>query len=652
MAAACPLVEGASSRLGFWDGLQAQAHATSNREPPPPGDDDGDSEATTVASSSLASLASHFSDARPAVASAALCPPGALYRCEEIGRFVPSSKLRHTWTLCLGSLWGAGGHVQATTSTSLLELLQSRVSGRKRILLEGREVFKSKGRSLSWCCFHPALRIQLSLRSEGNGFRLLIGNNSRTLTKTGSIAKLDSVSTVAPVSEASPAPSPRLLRLEDVDPSLLEPESDRWQRCWPAVLEDADSPQKAAAATHDDLVDTKPNLLGPSDGEMSVKLPGQLHESPAAGGAVVAGPCQGLLLAQLAKRDAEIASLKQQLASLPEQAPDAVHAGAVTASARGNGGGGLLEELLQEALSAGSRRGAQIRNSSSMPSFPIIVEELDVTRPHVPPLAAGMPSPASPALYGVAHREGRRGGRAHLVAEVPKPSAAAGCLPTPRGQAPADGPFQANLCIRRTASDEAMALGLCYGRQRALSADPAGLARVGPHLEAGPSKPHRSVSMEPLPPAFSSQFAGGGGVPGVHVLVATPRRSATPQLRTAIPGSGPPSARRPAMLPLTSRGGVAAVSPLPAQRSGSMPPLVAVPELHYRWHAPVARQSAPPASFAAFGAVGGDVAPKKVWLMPKPVRYFGWQQQSQQSPMLSQRPQLHQQMYSSVVPAG
>jgi len=86
------------------------------------------------------------------------------YRCDAIGRRWRGAKLRHSWNLRL-----SGGGTELGLA---VEILQSRVSGRKRVLVDGREVFCTRSQIFGWSFEHAASCTRITLRSEGDGFRL------------------------------------------------------------------------------------------------------------------------------------------------------------------------------------------------------------------------------------------------------------------------------------------------------------------------------------------------------------------------------------------------------------------------------------------------------------------------------------------------
>lgn len=82
------------------------------------------------------------------------------YQCDSIGRRICSTKLHHTWVLNVGS------------STEVrIEVLHSRMTGRKRVLVDGREVFSTRKRHLFWSFRHDS-GAEIILRSDSSGFRI------------------------------------------------------------------------------------------------------------------------------------------------------------------------------------------------------------------------------------------------------------------------------------------------------------------------------------------------------------------------------------------------------------------------------------------------------------------------------------------------
>uniref|UniRef100_A0A7S1EYG3 Uncharacterized protein n=1 Tax=Noctiluca scintillans TaxID=2966 RepID=A0A7S1EYG3_NOCSC len=75
------------------------------------------------------------------------------YRCEPVGRRMRSTKLRHAWMLRLGE------------QETRIELVHSKLSGKKQVLVDGEEVFTTRQRCLDWSWEHTS-QVRISLRSE------------------------------------------------------------------------------------------------------------------------------------------------------------------------------------------------------------------------------------------------------------------------------------------------------------------------------------------------------------------------------------------------------------------------------------------------------------------------------------------------------
>ncbi|CAK0887439.1 unnamed protein product, partial [Prorocentrum cordatum] len=91
--------------------------------------------------------------------------PSIQYAMEQVGRHLRSSKERHCWTL--GSLGGAAGAAK-------VELEHSKVSGKRRVLMDGDLVFSTKERTFNWTWEHPALRSQITIQSDNGHHRLSV----------------------------------------------------------------------------------------------------------------------------------------------------------------------------------------------------------------------------------------------------------------------------------------------------------------------------------------------------------------------------------------------------------------------------------------------------------------------------------------------
>eukprot|EP00930_Biecheleria_cincta_P092356 TRINITY_DN8222_c0_g3_i1.p1 TRINITY_DN8222_c0_g3~~TRINITY_DN8222_c0_g3_i1.p1 ORF type:complete len:515 (-),score=79.98 TRINITY_DN8222_c0_g3_i1:181-1725(-) len=87
----------------------------------------------------------------------------AQYQCECVGRHFYSKRIRHSWTLNLKR------KKSCEAETLRLEVVHSRLSGRKRVHIDGIEVFQTRARQLSWSLTH-ASGAEISVRSYGQGF--------------------------------------------------------------------------------------------------------------------------------------------------------------------------------------------------------------------------------------------------------------------------------------------------------------------------------------------------------------------------------------------------------------------------------------------------------------------------------------------------
>eukprot|EP00931_Biecheleriopsis_adriatica_P007589 TRINITY_DN108859_c0_g1_i1.p1 TRINITY_DN108859_c0_g1~~TRINITY_DN108859_c0_g1_i1.p1 ORF type:complete len:732 (+),score=144.58 TRINITY_DN108859_c0_g1_i1:66-2198(+) len=85
-----------------------------------------------------------------------------MYKVDHIGRHVRSSKLRHAWTLFLA---GEAREVK-------VELEHSRLSGKKKVLIDGKLVFSTKEKRLCWSWEHPGSKALISLHSENGNHSL------------------------------------------------------------------------------------------------------------------------------------------------------------------------------------------------------------------------------------------------------------------------------------------------------------------------------------------------------------------------------------------------------------------------------------------------------------------------------------------------
>lgn len=87
------------------------------------------------------------------------------YQCDTVGRHFYSKRIRHSWTLKLNS------NRSRKAETLCVEVLHSRLSGNKRVHVDGVQVFQTRARQLSWSLTH-ASGVEISVRSDGHGFRL------------------------------------------------------------------------------------------------------------------------------------------------------------------------------------------------------------------------------------------------------------------------------------------------------------------------------------------------------------------------------------------------------------------------------------------------------------------------------------------------
>lgn len=115
------------------------------------------SERTDEDSECAASTATGAKASDPNVTTPSSCE-GSLrsprYQVDHIGRHMKSSKLRHAWTFFL-------------ESTELkVELEHSRFSGKKKVLVDGKPVFATTEKQLSWCWEHPNTKAKILLESE------------------------------------------------------------------------------------------------------------------------------------------------------------------------------------------------------------------------------------------------------------------------------------------------------------------------------------------------------------------------------------------------------------------------------------------------------------------------------------------------------
>ena len=134
------------------------------------------------------------------------------YKVDHIGRTVKSTKLRHAWTLHLGE------------TEVKIELEHSRLSGKKKVLVDGKLLFSTTERHLNWCWEHPASKARINLISE-NGKHLLRCEEPDAAKETTEPA--DPQSDTSPVIEKSAsfepwASSPEPVLEEVVDPEAFE----------------------------------------------------------------------------------------------------------------------------------------------------------------------------------------------------------------------------------------------------------------------------------------------------------------------------------------------------------------------------------------------------------------------------------------------
>jgi len=82
------------------------------------------------------------------------------YKVDHIGRTVKSTKLRHAWTLYL------------CEAEVKVELEHSRLTGKKKVLVDGKLLFSTTDKNLHWCWEHPDSKARITLNSE-NGKHVL-----------------------------------------------------------------------------------------------------------------------------------------------------------------------------------------------------------------------------------------------------------------------------------------------------------------------------------------------------------------------------------------------------------------------------------------------------------------------------------------------
>lgn len=83
------------------------------------------------------------------------------YRCDSPERVLQPAKLRYSWTV--------RGHSRRETK---IELLYSRRTGKKQVLIDGKAVFKTFQQSFDWCWEHPELQTLFLMRSENGHHEL------------------------------------------------------------------------------------------------------------------------------------------------------------------------------------------------------------------------------------------------------------------------------------------------------------------------------------------------------------------------------------------------------------------------------------------------------------------------------------------------
>ncbi|CAJ1446090.1 unnamed protein product [Effrenium voratum] len=76
------------------------------------------------------------------------------YKVDHIGRHMKSSKLRHAWVFFLSD------------AELKVELEHSRFSGKKKVLVDGKLLFSTTDKHLTWCWQHPESKAKISLHSE------------------------------------------------------------------------------------------------------------------------------------------------------------------------------------------------------------------------------------------------------------------------------------------------------------------------------------------------------------------------------------------------------------------------------------------------------------------------------------------------------
>lgn len=84
------------------------------------------------------------------------------YQVDRIGRHMRSSKLRHMWTL----------YLEGEPRETVVELQHSKLTGKKKVLLDGKVVFTTSDRSLRWSWEHTPSQSRVSLHSESGHHEL------------------------------------------------------------------------------------------------------------------------------------------------------------------------------------------------------------------------------------------------------------------------------------------------------------------------------------------------------------------------------------------------------------------------------------------------------------------------------------------------
>lgn len=113
-----------------------------------------------IADESKAPPVSAITESSAGTHEGARAPP--VYKVDHIGRHMRSSKLRHAWTLFL----------QGEPAEVKVELEHSRFSGKKKVFIDGKLVFSTKERRLSWSWQHPKSKAVIDLQSENGNHSL------------------------------------------------------------------------------------------------------------------------------------------------------------------------------------------------------------------------------------------------------------------------------------------------------------------------------------------------------------------------------------------------------------------------------------------------------------------------------------------------